>query len=306
MAQFLKFFQLKTPPAKVVEDLWKGSIDMHLHIAPDPGTVRRCDGYQAALAAREAGMRAIVLKSDFYATTPVADAVNSAVPEVTCVGALNIEYGTTGGLGPGAVIAVEQNAKMGCKVLWMPTFDAWWARQYIPGKKGTGIRILDDAGRPIPESFAVLDEILEIVARYDMVLASGHLSYAETVALFETAKKHGVQKLVATHPMSDVIWPAMTMEEMRHLASMGAYIEHVFRNCLPLLGSFDPQGYVDAIHELGAEHTILGTDYAQITDTTPAEGMRMFIAYMLQYGVNPEDVEKMVKTNPAWLLGLED
>lgn len=165
---------------------------------------------------------------------------------------------------------------------------------------------MDDSGNKIPDVWKVLDQIFEIVAEYDMVLASGHLSYEETVVLFEEAKKKGVSKLVATHPMSDVIWPAMTMEQMKHLADMGAYIEHVFRNLLPLLGSFNPEKYVEAVKIIGAHHTIMSTDFAQITDCTPAEGMRMFIGNMLEYGCTAEEVELMVKTNPAHLLGLKN
>lgn len=306
MAQFLKFFEMKPPSMETVDRLWKGSIDMHLHIAPDPTVPRRVDGIQAAETAQAGGMRAMVLKSAFYATTPVALAANRVVPEVTCIGSLNIEYGTTGGLCDEAVIAVENNAKIGCKVLWMPTFDAAYARSYIPGREGTGISLFGADGKPDPAAMEIVERILKVVKQYNMVLCSGHLSYEETVVLFEAARKIGIEKMVATHPMSDVIWPAMTMDQMKHLVSLGAYIEHVYRNCLPLLGSLDPQDYVDAIHEIGAEHTILGTDFAQVADTTPAEGYRTFIAYMLQYGVDEKDVERMVKINPAKLLDLDN
>ena len=304
MAKLERFFELKAPPMDVIDRLWKGSIDMHLHLAPAPTVSRRVDGYQAALSAKESGMRTIVLKSDFYPTAPVAAAVRSAVPEFECFGALNMEYITTGGFGPHAAEAVEQSAKMGAKVLWMPTFDAWYARKYIPGKEGTGLRILDDRGEKIPEVWETLKRVLDTVAKYDMVLANGHISYEETVVLFEEAKKYGVKKLVATHPMSDVIWPAMTMEQMKHLADMGAYIEHVFRNFLPLLGSYDPSLYVEAVKEIGAERTIMSTDLAQSTDCMPADGMRMFIGNMLEYGCTEEEVELMAKVNPARLLGL--
>ena len=304
MAKLDRFFELVAPPAKTVEDLWKDSIDMHLHIAPDPSVVRRVDGVQAASLAKEAGMGAIVLKSDFYPTAPIAQAARSAVEDFQCFGALNFEFGTTGGLGEHAAVVAEQNAKIGAKVFWMPTFDAYYARQYIPGKEGTGIRILDDKGEKITEVWDALEKIIDIVAKYDIVLASGHLSYEETVALFTQAKKQGVEKLVATHPMSDVIWPAMTMEQMENLADMGAYIEHVFRNLLPLLGSFNPELYVEAIKRIGADRTIMSTDLAQITDCTPPEGMRMFIGNMLEYGCSPEEVELMAKINPAKLLGI--
>ena len=38
----------------------------------------------------------------------------------------------------------------------------------------------------------------------------------------------------------------------------------------------------------------------------PAEGMRLFIATMLRSGLKEQEIETMVKTNPAWLLGLDE
>jgi predicted metal-dependent phosphotriesterase family hydrolase len=37
----------------------------------------------------------------------------------------------------------------------------------------------------------------------------------------------------------------------------------------------------------------------------PVEGMRLFIATLLHHGISPEEVELMVKKNPAALLNLE-
>ena len=48
-----------------------------------------------------------------------------------------------------------------------------------------------------PEWFDVLD----VVAAHDLLLASGHLSAAETVVLFTEARRRGVQRLMVNHPM---------------------------------------------------------------------------------------------------------
>ena len=74
---------------------------------------------------------------------------------------------------------------------------------------------------------------------------------------------------------------------------------------MPRLGSFDLKKYIKAIREIGAEHTIMSTDMAQVTDPPPAEGMRMYIAIMLQFGVSEKEIELMVKINPAKLLDLD-
>lgn len=293
------FTTFKAPPAAVVERLWKGSIDMHVHFAPDAGMDRRYDGLESAIEAKNAGMGGLVLKSDFSPTTLVAFAAQRAIPEVAVFGSINIENCTTGGLGEYTAETIETHAKMGCKVLWFPTFDSEYSKKYA-GKEG-GITILQPDGTLKP----VVYEILDVVKKYNMVLCNGHTSYEESVALFTAAREKGITKMVATHAMVDVIWPPFTMEEMKTLVDMGVYIEHTYRNCLPLVNSFSPLNYVEAIRELGAEHTILSTDFAQISDSSPAEGMRTFIATMLQMGVSEEEVSLMVKTNPAKLLDME-
>lgn len=94
------------------------------------------------------------------------------------------------------------------------------------------------------------------------------------------------------------------IDQILELASKGAYIEHVYGTLMPRLGSMDPSDYVDCIHAVGAERSILGTDLGQVWDPTPASGMRHFIAMMLQFGCTPKEVEWMVKINPASLLDI--
>lgn len=298
--KYTPFLAHKTPSAASVDRLWKGSIDMHIHFAPDPGMERRFDGLETVVAAKDAGMRALVLKSDHCPTIQIAYAAQRAIPEVAVFGSINIETCTTGGLGEYTAEIIETNAKMGAKVLWFPTFGSAFSRKYM-GKEG-GLTIFNEDGKLIP----VVYDILDVVKRYDMVLCSGHMSYEESEALFIAAEDKGIVKKVVTHPLCDVIWPAFTMDQMKRLAELGAYIEHVYRCCLPLVNSLPPERYVEAVREIGADKTIMATDFAQISDTSPAEGMRQFIATMLQLGISEDDITLMVKTNPAKLLDLNE
>jgi len=56
---------------------------------------------------------------------------------------------------------------------------------------------------------------------------------------------------------------------------------------------------------LGADHCVMSTDFGRYALSTPVEGLRQFITCMLDLGIPAEDIRKMVKTNPEWLLGLE-
>ena len=50
-----------------------------------------------------------------------------------------------------------------------------------------------------------------------------------------------------------------------------------------------------------ADWSCLGQNY----NPAPAEGMRMMIGYMLKYWLSEKEIELMIKTNPAKLLGLD-
>ena len=290
------FGMMITPSKEVIEGLWKGSIDMHIHPAPDPSTVRRADSLEIAKIAQDAGMAGIVLKSFFFNTTPLALAARHVAPDIHVYGSVVIGDLTTGGLAYAARV-IENQAKLGCKVVWFPAFDAKFCKESL-GQAG-GICILDDNGQLKPE----IPEILDIIKRYDLVLCSGHMSYEETLALFRAASAAGIRKLVATHPLVNS-WRSLTMEEMKELVSLGAYVEHCYIVTTPRNKSLDPALFINVVKEIGAEHCIMSTDLCQIVDPVPAEGMRLFIAMMLQFGCSEDEVRLMCQTNPARLLDI--
>ena len=86
---------------------------------------------------------------------------------------------------------------------------------------------------------------------------------------------------------------------------MGAFIENCYVGFLPTDFRNDPKPIADAIKFIGAERCIMSTDLGQYYNPSPAEGMRMFIALMLKYGLSAPEIEFMAKKNPAKLLGLD-
>ena len=59
----------------------------------------------------------------------------------------------------------------------------------------------------------------------------------------------------------------------------------------------------EQITELGAEHCIIGTDFGVYTLPDPVEGLREFIACLLDLGIPVEDIRQLTRTNPERLLG---
>jgi hypothetical protein len=67
---------------------------------------------------------------------------------------------------------------------------------------------------------------------------------------------------------------------------------------------FSIKNVADHIREYGAEHCIVASDLGVYTLPPPVEGMREFIACLLDLGVSSDAVTTVVKTNPSKLLSL--
>jgi len=282
-----------------VDHLLKDAIDMHMH--PGPGAMCRLDAMEAARQALQAGMRAIVLKSH-PGGVAVANMVSQLVPGIKVIGSVTLNY-EVGGLNP---YAVSNAAMYGAKVVWMPTFASSNSINKMRALglplQGAGISLLDKDGKLVPE----VHQILALVKKYDMVLATGHISPQETFTLFTEAQKIGIKKLFITHPTdAEFSEKLLTISELQQLAKMGAYSEFTLVGILPNEFCHDPVKIVENIKAIGPEHCIISTDLGQPQNPLPVEGLRLFIAILLHHGLTQKEVEYLVKVNPARLLGLE-
>lgn len=274
--------------------LLEGAMDIHVHCAPDPRVERRGSAIEFAQQARDREMLGMVLKSHEYPTHPVAYTASQAVPGVTLLGGVSLDV-EVGGLNP---TAVECNAKVGGRMVWMPTFSARADRQ-LKGLNG-GIYLLDDNAKLVPEVYP----ILELIKANDMVLATGHISTQESMVLVSEARSLGISRIVITHGTTMSFMTGMTLEDMKTLAEMGAYIEHCAHVMMPLTRRMSPHDLVATIMAIGPQHCIFSTDFGQDYHPNPAEGLRMGIATLLQAGMEEVEVGMLVKDNPCRLLGL--
>ena len=109
-----------------------------------------------------------------------------------------------------------------------------------------------------------------------------------------------------THPGNiEVVDQALSLEDLRQLAQMGAFIEHTAIITMPGPYDHDPAETAELIKAIGAQHCILSTDLGPKLTPPPVEGMKLFISSLLGLGITPDEIELMVKINPAKLLGLD-
>ncbi len=274
-----------------VDEILRGSFDLHVHARPDPDDSLRMDALDTGRQAHEAEMEGFVLKSHYYPTAPLAQVLSRVYPGLRVAGSIVLNR-EVGGLNPDAVQAA---ADLGARVLWMPTLSAGF--HMSKQGPGPGLRLTSESGDLLPE----VQTILEIVRSHDMLLASGHVSPQESVALFRGARDIGIRRMVATHPAG-----ASRMDDLHQMVALGARVEYAFLECMPSRNKTAPAQVVEAVRTLGVEHCVVTTDFGQWMNPPPAEGMRMAIAELLNAGLAEDEMSSLVKTNPLELAGLQD
>lgn len=294
------------------DELIKGAIDFHVHCWPEFSLHcrGRLDDIAWAKLARDAGMPAIVMKDNLFPSAVRAYIIGQVVPEIKVFGGIALNP-SVGGLSP---FAVEATAEMGGKVVWMPT---WGSRNDILRGGGfvhrmsahvttaareftnpdNGITVLDSKGHLV----AAVQEILQIIRRYDMILSSGHLSIEESLILAEAAQKLGV-KFVLSHPLHKRI--DASIDQQKEIVRMGGYIEHCFVITMPMYHRLELSRVTECIRAVGAEHCIISSDVSSAWDPPSPELLRMFIGSLLALGIDAADIRRMAQENPAKLLGL--
>jgi predicted metal-dependent TIM-barrel fold hydrolase len=89
---------------------------------------------------------------------------------------------------------------------------------------------------------------------------------------------------------------------MSELADQGVMIEHSY--ALVPSGDITMDYLVEMIRHVGAERTIIGSDLGQKGNPYPVDGFRTCIQGLLERGVKDEEIDLVLRKNPAKMLGL--
>jgi hypothetical protein len=282
------------------------AVDLHCHPYPDLFP-RLADDIDIAMAARDAGMKALVLKCHHESTVSRAYLVQRMVPGIRVFGGVVLNS-YVGGINPAAV---EAALRLGGKEVWMPTVDAGYHAQVHGGTGGydsqqggraqaEGIWVTDPDGRLRP----VVKEVLDLVAEHQAILGTCHLSPAEIVALVKEARDVGVDKIVVTHPFFKV--PNLDLDTVEEVARLGAMPEFGYCTISPAWQYAAPEKIVAAIGRVGASRCLLVSDTGQRHNPMPSEALRVFAQTVFEKGVSEQDVVAMISRNPHDLLDLDD
>ena len=293
---------------KRMDALLVGAIDPHVHSGPSIAP-RGIDHLELLRETSAAGFAAIVTKDHDYSGVMTAAMIEKHHPELkTKIFSRIVLNNVVGGFNP---YAVEHTAAMGGKIVWFPTLAAEnhlrWEKTSNWVHPASTQKMRPAVGIPVlnPDKTVRDDvkEVIDVIAKNDMVLASGHLHISETWLVFEEAKRRGVNRIVLTHP-EDIV--GASINDVAGIARMGAYVEHSL--CMFIEGSkfktcesADLRKHVDAA---GVDQTVLCSDLGQTGTIGPIEGIRRGIKLCMDLGYNDDQIRKMVSSNAARMLDL--
>lgn len=294
------------PAAPPLASPAQGTIDFHVHSEPDVFG-RSLDDVEVAMIAKRKGMRGIVLKNHVTMTADRAVLVMKAVPGIEVFGGIVLNK-AVGGINPAAVEWMHRMSGGRGKVVWLPTFDSDKHVKTLVDPKGSGI-VVAPGGVVTPE----VEEVFKIIARENLVLATGHVHAEEVVAVVKRATELGVKNIVITHGLTTI--PGLSREQVIEVAQMGAMIEYCYMNAFA--GEDAHHAWMKhwkkvtlkqlarVVAMVGSEHVLLSTDLGQHANMTPADGMEDMVTGLLKEGISRADIDQMTRINPARLLGLE-
>ncbi|MFN0112104.1 MAG: DUF6282 family protein [Blastocatellia bacterium] len=296
----------------VTDAAWEsiqGAYDLQIHVAPDV-IERRIDDVDLAKEFLERGLKGFVLKSHYIPTAERAQVVTKCVPGIEAYGAIALNH-SVGGLNP---VAVEIAGRSGNKIVWMPTVDAanetagrldggneklpFWAKIQreiaAAGITRPPMTVLDGDGKIAEDA----RQCLELIAKHDMILATGHLGRHEIFPLVKEARAVGVKRIIVTH--AEFPSQNLTGDEQDELADLGAIIEHCFTtyhtNKAPWESVFAN------IRATGVDRSMLATDLGQKTNPPVAEGFAMFAQKLLDAGFTKAEINRMAAAIPHSLI----
>jgi hypothetical protein len=289
----------------------RGAFDPHVHIAPDFAP-RRITDLELAGRCLELGLAGFGLKSHYTATAERAAVVTAAVPGIKALGTITLNH-SVGGLN---ATAVEVAARQGARIVWLPTVSSEneigevehvdpdgnvpvWVRFELDlraaGLHPRAVPVVDANGEPLPE----LLEVIDVVARHELVLATGHLSRDEIFTVVDAAVAAQVKTIVITHP--EFPSQRISPQDQAALAEKGALMERAFTT--PYTGKCTWDQIFGATRAVGAASTVWGSDLGQRFNPPVEDGLAIMADRFLEAGFTDEEVRTMAVDNTRRLAG---
>lgn len=266
--------------------------DVHVHSAPS-GRARSADDLTAARNLAAAGYAGGVLKEHCEPTAGRAMAA-SATTGLEIFGGVVLNA-PAGGINP---YAVESCLRLGGRVVWMPTVDAYaqrtsgWEHPVVctPTSPAAAYALPPVDGALETEARRVLD----LVAEADAVIATGHIGADEVGWLVTAAREHGVRRVLLTHPGLRV--PGLSASRTRELCDRGAFAE--ITSLQYTSGDHSAEELAAFITEIGPGRCVLSSDAGAVGNPGHVEGLAALLEALTDAGLDRAALEAMAGENP--------
>ncbi|WP_196258828.1 DUF6282 family protein [Pelagibacterium limicola] len=291
---------------QLISGLLVGAVDLHCHSGPAV-MPRILDHHDQLIDAAAAGFQAVVTKDHYYLGTPHAIILNKLFPDAATHMFSGIALNNAaGGINPHAV---DHALKLGAKIVWMPTLSAANHIEKLASEaktfptvsgslKPVPLSVFDANGRLTDDTLRVLD----LIASADAILAGGHLSAHELIALFAEGGRRGVRHMLVNHPTYLI---GCTDDDIRTLVELGGKMEHSICQFIPgRAQKFPPEMLVHLIAVAGVQNTLFGSDLGLEGLPRPVEGYRIIVDILLDLGISASDISIMISLNGSSLLNL--
>lgn len=291
------------------DELLADTVDMHCHVDLEFSTslFRKRgpeDGWLPK--AERLGMRAVVLKSHLWPTVSIVPYVERLYTgPVRVISSITLN-GASGGVD---MWSVEAAYHQGARTVFLPTWSSVNDREnggfhrrladafeWFDPDRLCRQRIVDADGKPLDE----IRDLVRFCHEHDMVLATGHVSPQESLAVAEEAAAVGFERLVLSHPFSNSV--RAPLDAVQRVAELGGYAEICWTNIAP--GRLDPADVVGRIRTIGVDHVVVATDYFTAASPEPPDLLRLTLGTLHDAGLEPAEIHRVAAENPAKLLGL--
>ena len=297
------------PISERAREVVKGGYDLHVHSGPD--VLKRIGSdLQIAQAFKECELAGYIIKHHYTETGGRAALAREAVPEVKTMGSITLNA-AVGGMN---ALAVEMAARDGISYVWFPTVDAeneaknppvfapgvtpplWMRLQKELTDEGIAkgpVPIVDADGNLLPETI----DVIKIIARNDLILATGHLERDEIFTVVDEAIKQGVKRIVVTHP--EFPTQDISIDDQILLAERGAMLERCFVTYHS--GKYDWAQMFDNVRKSGVENSFFASDLGQPKNPPVEDGLALMADKAFEAGFSDDEVHQLCVINPARL-----
>tara|TARA_B100000427_G_scaffold218275_1_gene182329 strand:- start:1980 stop:2867 length:888 start_codon:yes stop_codon:yes gene_type:complete len=292
-------------------ELLRGAVDNHIHCCPHINK-RSTNVFEVIKKAEQLKMHAIGLMDNFSNTSGYASLVKKYLPKlkIKVFGGLIMEPPSGGVNYENAKISLSYSyfENDGAKFISFPTHHTRHVAKMEKRKKNYIKKCfyVPDSG-PTNETL----KILELIAKKNIVLNTGHLSAKETINLVKYAKKIGVKKILipsntfgvktiaklkklkVKFEFSYFFVSKATNVPLTHVDGEKHKIQGTNRNLLKIL-----------IKTADPKNVILSSDCGVSILPKPHIGFLKFIDQIIKLGFSKKEIEYMIKINSKKLFNL--